>query len=78
MKKKMMILSLISWMMAFNVNAVGHCMINKWFDKTIKSKSVKLEQTGKDTERKDIFLSQLPSVSLAAGKSVNQKRILIS
>ncbi|EFR6822934.1 TolC family protein [Salmonella enterica] len=74
MKKKMMILSLISWMMAFNVNAVGHCMINKWFDKTVKSKSIKLEQTGKDTERKDIFLSQLPSVSLAAGKSVNQKK----
>lgn len=69
-----MVFFLILWMMAFKVNAVGHCMINKWFDKSVKSKAVKLEQAGKDTERKDIFLSQLPSVSLSAGKSVNQKK----
>ncbi|EHA5586681.1 TolC family protein, partial [Salmonella enterica] len=46
--------------------------INKWFDGSLKSRDVKFDLAVKDTDGKNILLSQLPSVSLSAGKSITE------
>ncbi|ECC3466074.1 hypothetical protein AA471_26085 [Salmonella enterica subsp. enterica] len=59
-------------LVACNVKASEVCVINKWFDGSLKSRDVKFDLAVKDTDGKNILLSQLPSVSLSAGKSITE------
>lgn len=49
-------------------------MVNKWFESGLKSRDINLDLAVNDEDKNSLLLSQLPSLSLSAGKGISKAK----
>ncbi|EHI4417873.1 hypothetical protein J9J79_004826, partial [Salmonella enterica] len=74
MDKRLINILLFLLLTSCNVKASEKCMVNKWFESGLKSRDINLDLAVNDEDKNGLLLSQLPSLSLSAGKGISKAK----